>query len=616
MRDRIDRLNRLTIQTSCQTSWANMNGTGARRYCAACRRSVFDFERMLPTEIERHLQAAGGRICARLTRREGELVFAAEPAPAAVGGTSCAHHLPVMAAGLVTAWLGAGSVQAQVGHPFAAVAALAPLAGDQEGEPPAQATMATRTAGLSVRVQVDGAPLAGVIVIARNRFDDRETSAITDREGGVEFSSLASGMYRVDGKREGYRVYQGSVVVRSGEGRQIELSAVLDQGGTLLGALAVSTTPLPELYDDSDLVVAATVGPSVIRGKDESLVEVETRLTVDEVMKGEESSREIAYRHSESTDAEGPDGWSRDFAVGSQVVAFLQRSKESGVRGTPRYTTPIPWDAIKHVDGHETAAYRERISALARMERDMARQGENDPGAMAEWMVATAENAATREESVNELSRVIYVLTNFAESEGVDAPTASEDLQDLLDQFHAEGGLLGSQPSPELIGAYVTGEQKARLTRALLATETFRSADRDLYALVRNWDEPSAKAWLLRRLRTDQSDPSLPPDVDEWALKSLADDLGNKAMRELVERAELSEGAISSKLTNAASGDERARLAATSAALQRTLRRDIAQLLAAEERGHPSGEAHAAEASPAQAAATGPVDDVDEPPRR
>src|SRR5260370_16483277 len=78
------RLDQLVIGFKCGTSWERMTGDGVRRFCDECRREVFDFRQMLPTEIRDHLQASPGNLCARLPRQGGRPLPATQgrlPAP-------------------------------------------------------------------------------------------------------------------------------------------------------------------------------------------------------------------------------------------------------------------------------------------------------------------------------------------------------------------------------------------------------------------------------------------------------------------------------------------------------------------------------------------------------
>ena len=83
MPNRSDKLNALVIGFECRTSWDEMKEDGHRRFCAECRREVFDLERMTPEQIHGHLQASRGKLCGRLTRRDGRLAMAREMEPLA-----------------------------------------------------------------------------------------------------------------------------------------------------------------------------------------------------------------------------------------------------------------------------------------------------------------------------------------------------------------------------------------------------------------------------------------------------------------------------------------------------------------------------------------------------
>ena len=96
---------------------------------------------------------------------------------------------------------------------------------------------------------------------------------------------------------------------------------------------------------------------------------------------------------------------------------------------------------------------------------------------------------------------------------GTSTEVAAEDLKVVVDRFHAEGGALRGEPPAALLGAYLTAAQRARLTAALGSTETTSKGDRDLFSIVRAWDEKSATEWLVRRLRTAGSGASHEIDV-------------------------------------------------------------------------------------------------------
>jgi hypothetical protein len=92
----------LRIGFSCGEDWSAMRGDGRRRHCAACGRDVVNVATMTPRAVKRMAlrAAAGEQVCARITRRDGELVTL-DPAPMRVGRVAQQAVLTVaMLAGL------------------------------------------------------------------------------------------------------------------------------------------------------------------------------------------------------------------------------------------------------------------------------------------------------------------------------------------------------------------------------------------------------------------------------------------------------------------------------------------------------------------------------------
>src|SRR5260370_26866447 len=107
MTKRSEKLNGLVIGFECSTSWEEMQADGPRRFCAECRREVFDLERMTPEEIFGHVQASRGKLCGRLTRRDGRLAMARETEPLESSRPSAPRRASALAAGPVPARLSA-----------------------------------------------------------------------------------------------------------------------------------------------------------------------------------------------------------------------------------------------------------------------------------------------------------------------------------------------------------------------------------------------------------------------------------------------------------------------------------------------------------------------------
>jgi hypothetical protein len=536
MPNRSEKLNALVIGFECRTSWDEMKGDGPRRFCAECRREVLDLERLTPEQIHGHLQASRGKLCGRLTWRDGRLVMAREMEPPESARPWALRRASAIAAGLVAAWLSAGHAEARTSEAAAAVGGAGEGAAKREPLPaPARRATSTPRAALRGRVTANGRPVEDVAVVARNVLDGRESTATTGSDGTFTMPALPSGIYDVEGSRAGFSIApHRAIVLQAGEQRRADLTAEADTERALLGAVAVEPDPLRKVYDESDLVVTAVVGSSVVVGRDGEQAEVVTDLHVESSIKGTVSGRDVAVRHVEYAAGDTAVGsWRADFVPGTGVLAFLQRSEaDVALAGRPAFESVDYHSGIRKFGDAERAAYLARLDALARIDREARRRGELSPADLAEWIVATAEDPLTRGEATAELRQAQQALAAAALKSGTSAEVAAEDLKVLLDRFHAEGGTLRGEPPAALLGAYLTATQRARLAAALGSTKTLSTGDRELFSIVRAWDEKAATDWLVRRLRT--TDPKSGDSGELWWLFGVAEELDNDALRDAV----------------------------------------------------------------------------------
>lgn len=59
----------IRIATPCTVDWESMRGSGFRRFCGSCRRSVYNIASMTRQEAEALIGRTEGRVCVRLFRR-------------------------------------------------------------------------------------------------------------------------------------------------------------------------------------------------------------------------------------------------------------------------------------------------------------------------------------------------------------------------------------------------------------------------------------------------------------------------------------------------------------------------------------------------------------------
>jgi hypothetical protein len=595
MTTRSDKLNRLVVGSECGSSWDEMEGTASRRFCAECQREVLDFAQMSPREIQAHLEASGSRLCARITRNEDRLVVfdaveRSEPSP-----PWARRRASPIAATLVTAWLGIGAAEAQAAG-SAPPAIGSPLEGKDPATGPGERpgakplrpalnqpsrAVVTRLHG---RVAVkDGHPLAGVTVVARNALDGREHTTRAGDDGSFSFAPLAAGLYELKGSLTRFEIdTRKGISVHPGDDRSVDLTAtaVAATRTVTMGATTLAAEPLRTLFGESELIVAARTGRSVVRSRTDGLAKVATELSIDSTFKGKLTGRKVTLYHSKYLQgaAEGTDP-TQDFAPGTQVLAFLKTSSETeGLLGAPVFESADYDFGVKRLGAAGLAAYRGRLDALARLQHKDERRGEIDPAGRMEWLVATAEDPLTRGEATGEISYAVESLKERAGQQGTTADLAAQDLLAVLDELRAGGGRASEEPLPEILGASMTEAQRARLTAALRASKRFDDADLDLFRIVLKWDQEAAKAWLVRELRTVQPDPG--DRSDTWRLDSLAWAFDNEELKAVTSAAGEQEREIEKRWS-----DDNSELTATLrqkelAAVHEELRRRFVEILA------------------------------------
>jgi hypothetical protein len=71
-------LNRIVVPTPCPADWNQMRGDDRMRFCATCRKHVYNFAAMTSDEALGLLRAHGGDVCGRLYRRPDGTVITAD----------------------------------------------------------------------------------------------------------------------------------------------------------------------------------------------------------------------------------------------------------------------------------------------------------------------------------------------------------------------------------------------------------------------------------------------------------------------------------------------------------------------------------------------------------
>jgi hypothetical protein len=232
-----------------------------------------------------------------------------------------------------------------------------------------------------------------------------------------------------------------------------------------MGAMVAVAEPLREVYAESPVVVFALAGPTRVLENQGGWGEVETELRIQEVLKGRVHHSSVRYRHYEPLPAAGEEARFSP-APDAEVLAFLTpREFEEGRRSGRVFDPTDAMFGVRVLTSASRAAYRERLADLEWALRSRV----VDPGALAAWLVETAEEPETRGEVMAELSET------------------TEPLSD---------------------------RQRGRLGEALAATRRLTEADLALAELVRQWAPEDVTAWLLREARVALTAPRPAPESD------------------------------------------------------------------------------------------------------
>ncbi len=532
MATRSERLNRLVIGSPCTTSWETMDGEGARRFCAECQREVYDFAQMTAASIHAELHARRGRMCARMTRHGGRLLTAPAVEPPQAAAPPARWRGATVAATLVTAWLAAANAAAQPSEATPAAVDTSTAEPEAERSPARRAHDGASGAVLGRVIDEKGTPVAGAEVSAANALDGSVQTVATGSDGSFRFAALSAGMYDLTGYLEGHDLdFYAGIVVQPGEQLRADFTArpeVVTSGG-----ISVGESPLRQLFERSELVVSAVLGPSTVVEREDERLTVLTELRVGVLFKGTISSdRAVVYRHWEY-DEEGRD-WAAEYEPGTRIVAFLEPDEGAAENDGRVILEAAEWGAgMKRLSDAERTAYESRLEALARLGRRAERRGEKDPDEIVEWLVSTTEEPLTRGDAVDELAYAAAALADRAAAAQASVEVTAADLQRLVDRFRGSGGMLSAEPRPAFLGAALTVDHRQRLTAALVATEGLSDSSFTLFQLVRRWDADLAKEWLVRQLGAAESKWDAEEDASWW-LESLAEQLGDEGLQALV----------------------------------------------------------------------------------
>jgi len=470
MRMRKDKIHRLQVESPCPSSWDAMQGDERRRHCLQCDKPVYDFAQLTPREIAGVIEACQGKLCARLTRDDrGRLLTLESPVTAEPLAIRRASPLATV---VVTAFLGLGAAASTD-----SATTVSPAAEQGAGERPERdRPQRTGDAGssLSGRLASEaGEPVPDAEIKLYNQLDRQERVRRTDADGRFSFASITAGIYGIYASAGGHdAARQGNILLSAGEEREIGLTVPNQVWESIVagepaaeplgGVIAMPVEPMYRLYEETGLVVVGVAGESVAVGEQDYTSEVRTEIVISSVLKGDTRERVISVYHDQMPD-EDPASRLRP---GDNVLAFLNPRETEDGGGPDGYVAADALSGLRELPDAELKAWQERIAALA----EIPESGPARPAEILEWLVATIEDPATRNEAIGELSQAVWQLEVQAEQSEIPVGRYARSLRDVFADFLRADGTPEREVDPAILAAFLTGAQRERLTAALLRT--------------------------------------------------------------------------------------------------------------------------------------------------
>jgi hypothetical protein len=219
-------LDQIKIASPCSADWNKMAGDDRVRFCAECKKNVFNLSAMTRRDAEVLLKETSGNLCARLYRR--------------ADGTVLTEDCPVGLSAKIA------RVKRRVGWAAAAALSFATAWGQEK---PAVLSGA-----------VDDPSLAGISnsqVTALNLESRKKTTVTTDRFGKFRFEALDPGHYDVIAKSPGFRDQtEKNITVGPGERKlHLTLQVAITTMGAMLAWVDMDSVmykaKLPSKLDDA-----------------------------------------------------------------------------------------------------------------------------------------------------------------------------------------------------------------------------------------------------------------------------------------------------------------------------------------------------------------------------
>ena len=321
-----NKLDQIQIPVPCPTDWEEMAGNDRVRYCAECRKNVYNLSKMTRREAEAIIATKQGNLCARIVRNpDGTILTETLPVILPTDG----RRASPVAAALVTAIIGLSPNV--IAHTSSMMNNPAPSYAMESRVNRATQGSTRITATISGAVfDTSGALIHTATVRLINSNTGEERTFSTSEDGKYSFAQVEAGTYVVKADADGFATAQlQDITVQQGE--QCRVDVIMNLAFAILGeAISTPVFTLRRLYDNSELVVVARASKSVRVNTEGKAKLMKTRLQISSTHKGAQGARTIDLYHwvyGEDDDLQP----GRELAVISQKPAGRAKSLETGV---------------------------------------------------------------------------------------------------------------------------------------------------------------------------------------------------------------------------------------------------------------------------------------------
>jgi hypothetical protein len=471
-----------------------MSGDEKKRFCSECNKFVYDFSQMTRRQVEAMVSIHRGRMCARITRRPDGSLLTLETPP--VHPVVARRASPVVNATLA-AILGFSLPANALNVDVSAARLVIRSGADSDGTRAPYGGGEALVGGTVFDPEGAVIPNAAVKLISDA---GAELKTKTSAEGEFTFAQVPFGSYIMLVEARGFYSYMNSnLIVDTPYDMRFEVRMKLKPEPTM-GAIALPTLSLLDLYRQSDLVAIAHIGRSAVVETEGGAKELKTALHVSSQFKGDSNQQVFTFHQ-----------WVDDFYTttikpGDRALVLLRHRESEDGKRLDGYDVTGWRNGVRKLDDSALAVYRQRVEELA----TLFQRGDPDPADLVEWLVRCVEEPATREEGVRKLSDGLSLLKNQREREKEDEsqPVEAEDPagqsegdeEDSNEQSDNDEWAEMDRESLKLATA-LTQDHKTRLANTFFGIAELSEDDMELAGLIQKLGDERLAPYLISQLR-------------------------------------------------------------------------------------------------------------------